>query len=223
MSDIWAEVERLIVDRLGLNDDTLEQTLAANAEAELPAIEVSPAQGKMLEVMVRGTGARRVLEIGTLGGYSTTFLARGLPPGGSVVTLEAVPRHAETARANLDRAGFGDRVDIRVGKAADTLAALVEEGGEPFDFVFIDADKAGNASYLDFAARLGRAGTMIVVDNVVRGGDIADPDARDAGTAGTLAAFDLLGADSRFDATAIQTVGSKGYDGFALAVVTGAY
>lgn len=218
--DLWRDVDAYFDERLGLTDEVLAAVLAANAEAGLPAIDVSPAQGRMLTVFARMVGARRVLEIGTLGGFSTICLARGLPPEGRVVTLEAQPRHAEVARLNIARAGLGERVEIRVGKALDTLPGLV--GEPPFDLVFIDADKPSNPDYLAWALRLARPGTAIVVDNVVRRGRVVEADSDDASVVGSRAVLDAVRAEPRLLATAIQTVGEKGWDGFVLAIVAGA-
>jgi predicted O-methyltransferase YrrM len=215
----WLAVDQYLIDTLLGADPALDHALAANAEADLPAIDVSRTHGEMLELLVRATGARRVLEVGTLGGFSTILLARGVGAEGSVITCEFEPRHAEIARSNIDRAGVGDRVDIRVGAALDTLATLAEENAGPFDFVFLDADKENNANYLELSMALTHPGSLIVVDNVVRRGAAADPDTEDARTRGTRAALEWLGADDRVDATAIQTVGTKGWDGFAMAIV----
>jgi len=206
-------VDRYIAERLIADDPSW--ALEANAAAGLPAIDVSAAQGRLLALLVRMTGARAVLEIGTLGGYSTIWMARALPEGGRLVTLEREPRHADAARANLARVGITDRVTIHVGAAAETLRGL--EG--PFDLVFIDADKPGNAVYLDHAVRLSRPGTVIVLDNVVRDGRIVDADSRVASVIGSRAAFDAISANPRLSATAIQTVGAKGWDGFAIMIV----
>jgi predicted O-methyltransferase YrrM len=217
--NLWRDVDAFFAGRLGTSDDALDMALAANADAGLPAIDVSAAQGKLLELLVRMSGARRVLEIGTLGGYSTIRLARGVTEGGRVVTLEVDPRHAAVAQANLARAGVAERVDIRVGKALETLPRLAEEGAGPFDFVFVDADKRSNPDYLAWAVKLGRPGTTIVVDNVVRDGRILDETTSEADIVGTRALFDAVAADPRLSATAIQTVGSKGWDGFVLAIL----
>jgi predicted O-methyltransferase YrrM len=214
MSD-WQRVDAYLVDRLLPPDPALDAALKANTAAGLPAIDVAPTQGKFLHLLARIAGARRILEIGTLGGYSTIWLARALPPGGRLVTLEAAPRHAAVARANIANAGLADRVDLIEGRALDTLPGL--EG--PFDFVFIDADKPSNPDYLAHALRLARPGTVIVCDNVVRGGRIADTDNAEPALVGTRAMFDRLGAEPRLAATAIQTVGAKGWDGFAIALV----
>ena len=218
-SGIWGRVDDYIADRLVQQDAALADALAANAAAGLRPIDVSPAQGKFLHLLVRMTGARRVLEIGTLGGYSTIWMAKALPAGGSLVTLEYEPRHAEVARRNIERAGYSDRVEVRVGAAADTLPALAAEQPQPFDFVFIDADKPNNTNYLDWAIRLGRPGTVIVLDNVVRDGEVANSGSRDPNVLGSRNAFDLIAANPRLSATALQTVGSKGYDGFAVMVL----
>jgi len=216
--DNWDAVDAYIAERL-VPDESFEAVMAANAAARLPAIDVSPAQGKLLYLMARIIGARRILEIGTLGGYSTIWLARALPEGGRVVTLEAMPRHAEVARANFARAGVAERIELRLGLALDSLAALANEGHSPFDLVFIDADKANNPHYLDWAVKLGRPGTVIITDNVIRDGGILDGASRDEDVVGTRALFDRLSSDPRLSATAIQTVGSKGWDGFAIAIV----
>lgn len=218
--DGWTAVDDYIGDRLVPHDAALDAALRASDQAGLPAISVSPSQGKLLHLLAVATGARRVLEIGTLGGYSTIWLARALPPGGRLITLEADPAHAAVARANLARAGLDGVVDVRVGPALDSLPGLAGEA--PFDLVFVDADKANNAAYLDWSVRLSRPGTLIVIDNVVREGRVADPGSADPGVVGTRALFDALAADRRLTATAVQTVGSKGWDGFVLALVTGA-
>lgn len=191
---------------------------SAATAAGLPPIEVMPNHGKLLNLLARAIGARRVLEVGTLGGYSTLWLARALPDGGQVVTLEIDPRHAEVARASLDRAGVGGKVDIRVGPAAATLEAL--RGSAPFDLVFIDADKENNPTYLLFAVELARPGALVVLDNAVWRGQVADPGRADAAGLGVRAGLEFLGASPLADATVVQTVGSKGWDGFALALVT---
>ena len=217
MSDSWRAVDAYIAGKLLGDDDALAAALANNEANGLPPIDVSAAQGKMLFLLAQIAGARRILEIGTLGGYSTIWLARALSEGGELVTLEIEEAHARVARANLDRAGVSDRVDIRVGPASDSLAAMT--GAAPFDFVFIDADKQGNAHYVAEAIRLGRSGTTIVIDNVVREGGVLDPDSGDPRIDGTRALFDMLNADARIDATAVQTVGVKKWDGFILARV----
>ena len=209
----WTQVDSFIEARL--IGDALEQVLADNEAAGLAPIDVSPAHGKLLHILVRISGARRILEVGTLGGYSTIWMARALPEDGRIVTIEVDPRSAETARANCAREGVTDRIDIKVGAALDLLPQL--EG--PFDLVFIDADKANNGRYLEWATRLARPGTIIVCDNVVRNGHVLDADSRDAAIRGTRALFDGLHANERLTSTAIQTVGRKGWDGFAIAIV----
>lgn len=213
---IWTEVDDYLAGALLAPDPVLDTALADADAAGLPHIAVAPNQGKLLNLLARLAGARAILEIGTLGGYSTIWLARALPAGGKLVTCEYEPKHAEVARANLTRAGFGeDVVDIRVGAALDTLPALTG----PFDFVFIDADKANLANYVRASLALARPGTAIVVDNVVRQGRVADAGSADPNVRGAREMFDLLAAEDRIDATAIQTVGGKGYDGFVLALV----
>jgi len=213
-------VDRYLVETLVGHDSVLAAAVDAQRAAGMPEIEVAPTGGKLLHVLARATRARRVLEVGTLGGYSTIWLARGIVPEGRVVTIEAEPAHAAVARANLDAAGVGEKVDIRVGRGADVLPTL--EGEEAFDLVFIDADKESNTIYLDWAARLGRPGTLVVVDNVVRGGRIADAGDDTAQVAGVRAGLAMLRDDPRFEATALQTLDAKGWDGIAVAVVTDA-
>lgn len=211
----WSAVDRYIADRLLGPEDATAAILAANAAADLPDIDVSPAQGKMLHLLARMAGARRILEVGTLGGYSTAWLARALAPGGRLVTLEIDPHHAAVARRNLAEAGLADRVEVIVGPAVDSLAGL--DG--TFDLVFIDADKPSNVAYLAEALRLSRAGTTIIVDNVVREGGILDAGSDDPRVRGTRALFNAVAAEPRLSATAIQTVGAKKWDGFLLAIV----
>jgi predicted O-methyltransferase YrrM len=219
MSDGWRAVDDYIAHHLLGHDDGLEAALAANRAAGLPAIDVSATQGKMLQLMARMMGAKRILEVGTLGGYSTILLARALPEGGRLVTLELNSHHAEVARGNLARAGVAERCELRVGPAKKTLEAMIASGEAPFDFVFIDADKPGNTDYVRAAIALSRPGTAIVVDNVVREGAILDPGSHDAAVKGTQRLFEMLATEPRLDATAVQTVGSKKWDGFVLAVV----
>lgn len=215
----WSAVDSYISDRLLADaDPVFEAILRANAAAGLPAIDVSPAQGKFLNLMVKIAGAKRILEVGTLGGYSTVWMAKALPPGGRLVTLEYSPRHAEVARENIARAGLLDVVEVRIGAALDLLPAI--EG--PFDLVFIDADKPNNPGYLDWALRLSRPGTVIILDNVVRDGKVADASSGDASVKGSRAGFDFFRNHPELDSTALQTVGLKGYDGFAIALVKGA-
>ncbi len=215
--DTWRRVDAYLTDLLVGHDAGLEQAVADQNDAGLPAIEVAPVNGKLLHLLARMTGARRVLEVGTLAAYSTIWLARGIPGDGRVVTIEAEPRNAELARANLERAGVSDKVDIRLGRGADVLPTL--EGGEPFDLVFIDADKESNTIYLDWAARLGRPGTVVLVDNTVRGGEVANPATENPQIIGVQRGLEMLGRDPRFEATAIQTLDAKGYDGIAIALV----
>lgn len=219
MLDRWTAVDDYIAERLIPPDAALAAALAASLAEGLPAIQVSATQGKLLHLLVRIQGARTILEIGTLGGYSAIWMARALPPGGRLITLESEPRHAELARRNIARAGLDPLVEVRTGRALDLLPGLESEGVGPFDFVFIDADKPNNPRYLEWAFRLARPGTVIVADNVVRGGEIVDAGSTDASVQGTRALFDALAAEPRVDATAIQTVGSKGYDGLAVCVV----
>lgn len=213
----WAAVDDYIADRLLGPDEALAATLTANATAGLPDIDVSVAQGRMLHLFARMTGAKAILEVGTLGGYSAIELARALPPEGRLVTLEIDPHHAAVARDNIARAGLAERVEVLAGPAAETLSTL--DG--PFDLVFIDADKPSNVTYLREALRLARPGTTIVVDNVVREGGVLDAASTDDRIRGTRALFEAIHAESRLTATAIQTVGSKKWDGFVLAVVNG--
>jgi predicted O-methyltransferase YrrM len=215
----WAAVDRYIGEHLLPADPVLASARQASTEAGLPDISVSPSQGKMLQVLAMAQGASRILEIGTLGGYSTIWLARALRPGGRLISLEANSRHAEVARANLARAGLADVAEIRVGRAQDTLPAVEAAGEGPFDLIFIDADKPGYPEYLPWSVRLSRPGTMIIADNVVRNGAVADASSPDANVRGVRRFIELLGAEPRVSATVVQTVGSKGYDGFALAVV----
>jgi predicted O-methyltransferase YrrM len=218
--ELWTAVDRYFGDLLVPADAALEAALEASTAAGLPAIQVTPSQGKLLHLLARLVGAREILEIGTLGGYSTIWLARALPAGGRVVTLEAEPKHAEVARANLARAGVADVVDLRLGRALDTLPQLAAERRTPFDLVFIDADKPSIPEYFDWALRLARPGTAIVVDNVVRDGKVADADSDDDSVRGVRRFAEQLAREPRVSATVVQTVGAKGYDGFALAVVT---
>ncbi len=209
-----------LVDLLAPNDAALDGALAASTAAQLPAINVAPNQGKLLQLLARLCGARRILEIGTLGGYSTIWLARALPDDGRLVTLEIDPRHAEVARASFVRASLADKIELRVGPAADSLPRLSDERAGPFDLIFIDADKASTAEYFSWALRLARVGSVIVVDNVVRDGAVIDADSNDAAVQGVRRFFERLAAEPRVSATALQTVGAKGYDGLAIAVVT---
>jgi predicted O-methyltransferase YrrM len=212
---VWSDVDAHLAGLLVGADPVLDAALEANTFAGLPPIDVSPAHGKLLHLLARAVGARRVLEVGTLGGYSTIWLARAVPAGGELVTLEREPRHAAVARENIARAGLDGLVDIREGPALETLPNLVG----PFDLVFIDADKPSNTEYLQHAMRLARPGSVIVVDNVVRGGAVLDAGSDDPMVTGSRRLVEALAAEPRLSATVIQTVGAKGYDGFALALV----
>ncbi|MFH8450217.1 O-methyltransferase [Streptomyces fungicidicus] len=220
-SRLWHEVDDYFTDRLlgEAPDEALAAALRDSDAAGLPPIAVSAPQGKLLQLLAQLQGARGILEIGTLGGYSTIWLGRALPADGRLVTLEYDPAHAEVAVRNIARAGLDKQVEVRVGAALDSLPRLADENPAPFDLVFIDADKANNAHYMEWALRLTSAGSLIVLDNVVRGGRVADPDNDDPDVAGTRAALDLIGSHPRLTGTAVQTVGAKGYDGFALARV----
>lgn len=219
MQELWAEVDRYFCDLLAPADEELDAALAANRQAGLPPIDVSKLQGKFLHVLVLITQARRILEIGLLGGYSTLWMARALPEGGRIISLEFNPKHADVARKNLENAGLLDRVDVRVGRAIDSLPALEAEGAGPFDLIFIDADKPSNPEYLAWALKLSRPGTVILVDNVARHGSVVEAGSIDAGIQGTRRCLEMMASEPRLRATALQTVGAKGLDGFALAVV----
>jgi predicted O-methyltransferase YrrM len=220
--ELWSAVESYITDLLVPPDPALEAALEASAAAGLPAINVAPTAGKLLQLLARIQGARAILEIGTLGGYSTIWLARALPAGGRLITLEADPKHAEVARENIARAGLAASVEVRVGKALETLPAVAAEGHGPFDLVFIDADKPSNPGYFAWAMRLTRPGSLIIVDNVVRDGKVADQASADPSVIGVRRLNELIAAEPRVSATAIQTVGSKGYDGLAVILRTDA-
>ena len=214
---LWTDVDRYIGDHVGVHDPALDATLTSSVAAGLPEIAVSPPQGKLLSLLAASIGARRILEIGTLGGYSTIWLARGLPDDGEVITCEYSGEHARVARQNVDAAGVGRLVDIRVGPALDTLPTLTG----PFDLTFVDADKEHNADYFRWALSLSRPGSLIIIDNTVRGGAVVDASATDPATEGTRALYTAVHDEPRVSATGIQTVGSKGYDGFVLARVLG--
>ncbi len=211
---LWTEVDQYLTGQLVPPDPALDEALAASDAAGLPAINVSPNQGKLLHLLARLRGAKRILEVGTLAGYSAIWLARALPPDGELISLEIDPRHAEVARASLANAGLADRASVRVGPALATLPTLTG----PFDLVFIDADKPNNPGYFEWALRLSTVGSVIIVDNVVRGGKVVDG-AGDANVQGARAVIEMMAAEPRVSATAIQTVGSKSYDGFAMALV----
>jgi predicted O-methyltransferase YrrM len=216
----WTAVDRYITDLLVPPDPALDEALRAGAEAGLPPISVSPNQGKLLMLLAQVRGARTILEIGTLGGYSAIWLARALPPDGLLITLEADPKHAEVARANFARAGLAGAIELRLGPALETLPRLADEGRGPFDLIFIDADKPSYPDYFAWALKLSRRGSLIIVDNVVRKGAVVDPASDDPKVQGVRLLNERIAAETRVSATAIQTVGSKGYDGFAIALVT---
>lgn len=216
----WAAVDRYIADLFAPDDPALQAALEASAAAGLPPIQVAPNQGKLLQILARLQGARRILEIGTLGGYSTIWLARALPADGRLITLELDPKHAEVARGNIARAGLDRVVDLRLGRALDLLPRIAAEGMGPFDLIFIDADRPNNPDYFAWALKLSRRGSLIVIDNVVRGGMVADAASGDPAIQGVRRMNAMIAAEPRVSATAVQTVGGKGYDGFAIALVT---
>ncbi len=221
MLDRWKEVDRHLNILLKLSDSALEGALQASAAAGLPGINVTAAQGKLLMILAQAMNARSILEIGTLGGYSTIWLARALPAGGRLITLEMDPEHAAVAQKNIGRAGLGDAVEIRLGRALDTLLVLAAEGRGPFDLIFIDADKPSYPEYFTWAVKLSHRGTLIVADNVVRNGAVIDPSNPDPNVRAVRLFLERVAAEPRVTATAIQTVGTKGYDGFALVLVVG--
>jgi predicted O-methyltransferase YrrM len=215
--DRWTAVDAYLTAELACSDESLEAALRASDAAGLPAISVSPPQGKLLHLLARMIGARSILEVGTLGGYSAIWLARALPPGGRLVTLELDPHNAEVAEANIARAGLTERVEVKVGRALDALPTLTG----PFDLVFIDADKPSNPDYFAWALKLSRPGSVIIVDNVIRDGRVIEAGSADPAIQGVRRLNAMIAAEPRVSATAIQTVGAKGYDGFAIALVTG--
>jgi predicted O-methyltransferase YrrM len=217
----WTAVDRYFTETLVPSDPVLDAALRANAKAGLPSIDVAPNQGKFLQLLVQLRGARRILEIGTLGGYSSIWMARALPADGLLTTLEFSPKHAEVARANIAHAGLEKLVEIRVGPALETLAKMEKEGTEPFDLIFIDADKPNNPNYLPWALKFSRPGTLLIGDNIVREGEVADASSTDPNVQGQRRFLEMMAAEPRLSATALQTVGSKGYDGFAMALVLG--
>ncbi len=217
--DRWNAVDDHLVDLFDLDDEVLRAAVADGLAAGMPQIQVSAVLGRFLNLQARALGARRILEIGTLAGYSSIWLARALPSDGMLVTLELEPRHAEVARGNLARAGLADVAEVRVGPAAESLQAMVDDKVEPFDMVFIDADKDGYPDYLEWSLKLARPGTLIVADNVVRGGAIIDADSADSRVQGVRRFNEMLAREPRVDATILQTVGTKGYDGIAVALV----
>lgn len=215
----WTTVDRYFTDLLVAPDPSLDAALQASIDAGLPAIHVAPNQGKLLQLFARMIGAKKILEIGTLGGYSTIWMARALPAGGRLVTLEFDGKHAAVARSNIAHAGLAAVVEVRVGRALETLPKLAAEGAGPFDLIFIDADKVGTAEYFAWALKLARVGSLIIVDNVVREGAVIDTASKDTGVQGIRRFNDALAVERRVSATAFQTVGSKGYDGLAIALV----
>jgi len=219
--EIWTAVDVFVTDTMIGPDEVQQETLRRNAAEGLPAIDVAPNQGKLLYLLAKIRNARRILEIGTLGGYSTIWLARALPPEGRLVTLEFSELHASVAAANVAHAGFADRVEIRIGPALESLVELAGEGEEAFDLIFLDADKPNNPHYFEWAMRFSRPGTVIVGDNVVRDGEVANPDSTDERVVGSRRLLELMGSDDRIESTALQTVGVKGYDGFAIGMVKG--
>jgi predicted O-methyltransferase YrrM len=219
---LWTEIDDYLDDCFVPGDDALDTALASSEAAGLPRINVAPNQGKLLMLLAQAIGASRILEIGTLGGYSTIWLARALPPGGHLITLEFDPKHADVARANIGNAGLSRMVQVRVGAALDTLPQLAGEGRGPFDLIFIDADKVNTPAYFAWALTLSRPGSLIIVDNVVRDGAVADASTTDAGVQGMRRFFELVQSEPRVEATATQTVGIKGYDGLAIVRVTDA-
>lgn len=218
--ELWASVDRYIGDLFVGSDEALSAALDSSTDAGLPAIAVAPHEGKLLYILARAIQARRILEIGTLGGYSTIWLARALPNEGRLITLEYEPKHAEVASANIARAGLADRVEIRVGRAQDTLPEIASDGLGPFDLIFIDADKQGYVDYLDWSLQLSRRGTLIIADNVIRDGKVLDATTQDSLVQGVRHFNEVLAAEPRVIATAIQTVGAKGHDGMAIAFVS---
>jgi predicted O-methyltransferase YrrM len=219
--DRWTAVDEFVGELLAPDDEALEAAVAASEAAGLPAIQVSPPQGKLLNLLARALGAKTVLEFGTLGGYSTIWLGRALPVDGKLITLEASAEYAKVARGSIERAGLGDLVDLRVGPALETLPILEDEGAGPFDLTFIDADKVNTPNYFAWALEHSRPGSLIVADNVVRGGTLADADSDDATIQAQRSFHENLAAEPRVSATTIQTVGRKGYDGFTIALVDG--
>ena len=215
----WGAVDEYITDLFVPPDPGLEAALQSTIDADLPRINVAPNQGKLLHILALSHGASRILELGTLAGYSTIWLGRALPPDGKLISLEANPKHAEVARANIDRAGLSDKVEVRLGPALETLPKLAAEGQAPFDLVFIDADKVNTAEYFSWALKLTRRGSLIITDNVVRKGAVIDTNSTDENVQGIRRFNAALAIEPRVNATIIQTVGSKGYDGLAIALV----
>ena len=219
--NIWDAVDKYMDTMLILQDSALEDALKTAEAAKLPAIQVSSAQGKLLHLLARILGARKILEIGTLGGYSTIWMARALPEGGRIITLEADPKHAEVARKNFARAGVENKVELRLGKALDTLPQVAADRLGPFDLVFIDANKSNMPEYFEWSLKLARVGSVIIADNVVRAGAVLDAESKDADIQGIRHFLEMAGKEKRVSATALQTVSTKSYDGFAFLLVTG--
>jgi predicted O-methyltransferase YrrM len=218
--DVWEAVEHYFDKVLVAQDSALEDALATAAEEKLPAIQVSTVQGKLLQLLARILGARNILEIGTLGGYSTIWMARALPEGGRLITLEADTKHADVARKNFARAGVDSKVELRLGKALDTLPKIAAEGLGPFDLFFIDANKSNMPEYFEWSLKLARKGSVIIADNVVREGAVLDANSKDADIQGIRRFLEMVGKEKRVSGTAIQTVSTKNYDGFAMVLVT---
>jgi len=218
--DVWEAVDKFLDKMMIPHDSALEDALAAAAAAKLPAIQVSSVQGKFLHLLARILGARNILEIGTLGGYSTLWMARALPEGGRIITLEADPKHADVAKKNFARAGVESKVELRLGKALDTLPQIAADGRGPFDLFFIDANKSNMPEYFEWSLKLARKGSVIIADNVVREGAILDEKSKDADIQGIRRFLEMVGKEKRVSGTALQTVSTKNYDGFALVLVT---
>ncbi|MDR0270566.1 MAG: O-methyltransferase [Paenibacillus sp.] len=219
MQQTWEQVDEYITELLCPNDVVLDEVLVANRNADLPEIDVAGNQGKLLQLFVQMKGAKRILEIGTLGAYSTIWMARGLPADGRIITLELVQHHAEVALANIKHAGLEEKIEIRTGDALEQLAKMAEEQVQPFDLIFIDADKPNNPKYLEWALHFSRPGTVIIGDNVIRGGEIIDKHSTDSRIQGVRTFYEMIASNPKISATAIQTVGSKGYDGFMIGIV----
>jgi predicted O-methyltransferase YrrM len=217
--DIWTSVDSYLGEVLVRQDRHLDAAVAASDAAGLPPIQVSPPQGKLLAILIEMMGAKSVLEVGTLGGYSTIWMAKSLPANGRLVTIEIDPKHAEVAQQNFNRAGLGDKIELRTGNARDILPDMIDDGAGPFDFVFIDADKASNPDYFGWALEMSRPGTVIIVDNVIREGHIIEADSEDASVKGVRRLNEVMAGNPRVTVTALQTVGVKGYDGFSVALV----
>ena len=217
--ELWTSVDNYLGEVLVRQDRHLDDAVAASDAAGLPSIQVSPPQGKLLEILIQMMGAKTILEVGTLGGYSTIWMARSLPADGRVVTIEIDPKHARVAQENFSRAGLAEKIDLRTGNAREILPAMIEEGAGPFDFAFIDADKASNPDYFGWALEMSRPGSVIIVDNVIRDGHVVEADSEDESVKGVRRLNEVMGGDPRVSVTALQTVGIKGYDGFSVAIV----